>query len=276
MKLNLTKPLVFFDLETTGVQVGSDRIVEICLLKVEINGEVSSLVHRVNPGMTIPQQSIDIHGITDEMVRDKPTFKELAAEIANYIGDSDLAGYNSNKFDIPLLVEEFLRVGINFDITNRKTIDVQNIFHKMEPRTLKAAYKFYCGKNLDNAHSAEADTMATYEILLAQIERYDGVEYEDKDGNISYPIVNDMRKLQEFTCYSQWADLVGHLGFNKDGKEIFNFGKYKGKVVEEVFEIEPAYYDWMMKADFPLSTKRVITDIRLRSKFVKGAQAKLF
>lgn len=276
MKLNLTKPLVFFDLETTGVQVGSDRIVEICLLKVEINGEVSSLVHRVNPGMTIPQQSIDIHGITDEMVRDKPTFKELAAEIANYIGDSDLAGYNSNKFDIPLLVEEFLRVGINFDITNRKTIDVQNIFHKMEPRTLKAAYKFYCGKNLDNAHSAEADTMATYEILLAQVERYNGVEYEDKDGNISYPIVNDMRKLQEFTCYSQWADLVGHLGFNKDGKEIFNFGKYKGKVVEEVFEIEPAYYDWMMKADFPLSTKRVITDIRLRSKFVKGAQAKLF
>ncbi len=276
MKLNLTKPLVFFDLETTGVQVGSDRIVEICLLKVEINGEVSSLVHRVNPGMTIPQQSIDIHGITDEMVRDKPTFKELAAEIANYIGDSDLAGYNSNKFDIPLLVEEFLRVGINFDITNRKTIDVQNIFHKMEPRTLKAAYKFYCGKNLDNAHSAEADTMATYEILLAQIERYNGVEYEDKDGNVSYPIVNDMRKLQEFTCYSQWADLVGHLGFNKDGKEIFNFGKYKGKVVEEVFEIEPAYYDWMMKADFPLSTKRVITDIRLRSKFVKGAQAKLF
>lgn len=276
MKLNLTKPLVFFDLETTGVQVGSDRIVEICLLKVEINGEVSSLVHRINPGMTIPQQSIDIHGITDEMVRDKPTFKELAAEIANYIGDSDLAGYNSNKFDIPLLVEEFLRVGINFDITNRKTIDVQNIFHKMEPRTLKAAYKFYCGKNLDNAHSAEADTMATYEILLAQIERYNGVEYEDKDGNISYPIVNDMRKLQEFTCYSQWADLVGHLGFNKDGKEIFNFGKYKGKVVEEVFEIEPAYYDWMMKADFPLSTKRVITDIRLRSKFVKGAQAKLF
>lgn len=276
MKLNLTKPLVFFDLETTGVQVGSDRIVEICLLKVEINGEVSSLVHRVNPGMTIPQQSIDIHGITDEMVRDKPTFKELAAEISNYIGDSDLAGYNSNKFDIPLLVEEFLRVGINFDITNRKTIDVQNIFHKMEPRTLKAAYKFYCGKNLDNAHSAEADTMATYEILLAQVERYNGVEYEDKDGNISYPIVNDMRKLQEFTCYSQWADLVGHLGFNKDGKEIFNFGKYKGKVVEEVFEIEPAYYDWMMKADFPLSTKRVITDIRLRSKFVKGAQAKLF
>lgn len=269
MKLNLTKPLVFFDLETTGVQVGSDRIVEICLLKVEINGEVSSLVHRVNPGMTIPQQSIDIHGITDEMVRDKPTFKELAAEIANYIGDSDLAGYNSNKFDIPLLVEEFLRVGINFDITNRKTIDVQNIFHKMEPRTLKAAYKFYCGKNLDNAHSAEADTMATYEILLAQIERYNGVEYEDKDGNISYPIVNDMRKLQEFTCYSQWADLVGHLGFNKDGKEIFNFGKYKGKVVEEVFEIEPAYYDWMMKADFPLSTKRVITDIRLRGKFRK-------
>ena len=276
MKLNLTKPLVFFDLETTGVQVGSDYIVEICLLKVAVDGRVSTYVQRVNPGMPIPPQSTEIHGITDEMVRDKPTFKELSAEIANFIGDSDLAGYNSNKFDIPLLVEEFLRVGINFDISNRKTIDVQNIFHKMEPRTLKAAYKFYCGKNLDNAHSAEADTMATYEILMAQIERYNGVEYEDRDGNISYPIVNDMRKLQEFTNASQWADLVGHLGFNKEGKEVFNFGKYKGKAVEDVFEIEPAYYDWMMKADFPLSTKRVITDIRLRSKFVKGAQTKLF
>ena len=276
MKLNLTKPLVFFDLETTGVQVGSDHIVEICLLKVAVDGRVSTYVQRVNPGMPIPPQSTEIHGITDEMVCDKPTFKELSAEIANFIGDSDLAGYNSNKFDIPLLVEEFLRVGINFDISNRKTIDVQNIFHKMEPRTLKAAYKFYCGKNLDNAHSAEADTMATYEILMAQIERYNGVEYEDRDGNISYPIVNDMRKLQEFTNASQWADLVGHLGFNKEGKEVFNFGKYKGKAVEDVFEIEPAYYDWMMKADFPLSTKRVITDIRLRSKFVKGAQTKLF
>ncbi|MBQ8045643.1 MAG: 3'-5' exonuclease [Bacteroidales bacterium] len=276
MKLNLTKPLVFFDLETTGVQVGSDHIVEICLLKVAVDGRVSTYVQRVNPGMPIPPQSTEIHGITDEMVCDKPTFKELSAEIANFIGDSDLAGYNSNKFDIPLLVEEFLRVGINFDISNRKTIDVQNIFHKMEPRTLKAAYKFYCGKNLDNAHSAEADTMATYEILMAQIERYNGVEYEDRDGNISYPIVNDMRKLQEFTNASLWADLVGHLGFNKEGKEVFNFGKYKGKAVEDVFEIEPAYYDWMMKADFPLSTKRVITDIRLRSKFVKGAQTKLF
>ena len=276
MKLNLTKPLVFFDLETTGVQVGSDRIVEICLLKVAVDGRVSTYVQRVNPCMPIPPQSTEIHGITDEMVRDKPTFKELSAEIANFIGDSDLAGYNSNKFDIPLLVEEFLRVGINFDISNRKTIDVQNIFHKMEPRTLKAAYKFYCGKNLDNAHSAEADTMATYEILMAQIERYNGVEYEDRDGNISYPIVNDMRKLQEFTNTSQWADLVGHLGFNKEGKEVFNFGKYKGKAVEDVFEIEPAYYDWMMKADFPLSTKRVITDIHLRSKFIKGTQAKLF
>ena len=275
MKLNLTKPLVFVDLETTGIQVGSDRIIEICLLKVAVNGEVSTLVHRVNPSMPIPPQSTEIHGITDEMVKDKPTFKELSAEIANFIGDSDLAGYNSNKFDVPLLVEEFLRVGINFDIQNRKLIDVQNIFHKMEPRTLKAAYKFYCGKNLDNAHSAEADTMATYEILLAQIERYEGVEYEDRDGNISCPIVNDIKKLQEFTTNSNWADLVGHLGYNKDGKEIFNFGKYKGKAVEEVFIIEPAYYDWMMKADFPLSTKRVITDIRLRSKF-KAPQGKLF
>ena len=276
MKLNLTKPLVFFDLETTGVQVGIDRIVEICLLKVEINGEVSTYVHRVNPCMPIPPQSTEVHGITDDMVKNEPSFKELSAEIANFIGDSDLAGYNSNKFDIPLLVEEFLRVGINFEIANRKTIDVQNIFHRMEPRTLKAAYKFYCGKNLDNAHSALADTMATYEILKAQIERYQGVEYEDKEGNVSCPIVNDMKKLQEFTSISQWADLVGHLGYNKDGKEIFNFGKYKGKLVEEVFVIEPAYYDWMMKADFPLSTKRVITEIRLRSKFLQGGQGKLF
>ena len=269
MKLNLTKPLVFFDLETTGVQPGIDHIVEICLLKVAVNGEITTYTHRVNPGMPIPQQAIDVHGITNEMVKDEPLFKQLAPEIANFIGDSDLAGYNSNRFDVPLLVEEFLRVGINFEMTNRKTIDVQNIFHRMEPRTLKAAYKFYCGKKLENAHSALADTMATYEILLAQIERYEGVEYEDHEGNVSCPIVNDMKKLQEFTSVSHWADLVGHLGINANGKEVFNFGKYKGKVVEEVFEVEPAYYDWMMKADFPLSTKRVITDIRLRGKFRK-------
>ncbi|MBR5783878.1 MAG: 3'-5' exonuclease [Bacteroidales bacterium] len=269
MKLNLTKPLIFFDLETTGVQVGQDRIIEICLFKVAVSGETTVMTHRVNPGMPIPPQSTEIHGITDEMVKDKPLFKDLAPEIANFIGDADLAGYNSNKFDVPLLVEEFLRVGVNFEIKTRRLIDVQNIFHKMEPRTLKAAYMFYCGKNLDNAHSAEADTRATYEILLAQIERYNGVQYEDKDGNISCPIVNDVRKLQEFSTNHQWADLAGHLGYDKNGREIFNFGKFKGRVVEEVFEIEPVYYEWMMKADFPRSTKKVITDIRLRAKFRK-------
>jgi DNA polymerase-3 subunit epsilon len=269
MKLNLKKPLIFFDLETTGVQVGQDRIIEICLFKVAVSGETTVMTHRVNPGMPIPPQSTEIHGITDEMVKDKPLFKDLAPEIANFIGDADLAGYNSNKFDVPLLVEEFLRVGVNFEIKTRRLIDVQNIFHKMEPRTLKAAYMFYCGKNLDNAHSAEADTRATYEILLAQIERYNGVQYEDKDGNISCPIVNDVRKLQEFSTNHQWADLAGHLGYDKNGREIFNFGKFKGRVVEEVFEVEPVYYEWMMKADFPRSTQKVITDIRLRAKFRK-------
>ncbi len=275
MKLNLTKPLIFFDLETTGVQVGSDRIIEICLFKVAVDGNTLVFTHRINPLMPIPPQSTEIHGITDEMVKDKPSFKELSGQIAAFIGDADLAGYNSNKFDVPMLVEEFLRAGINFDIKNRKLIDVQNIFHKMEPRTLKAAYKFYCNKDLENAHTAEADAVATYEILLAQLERYQDVEYMDKDGKTSQPIVNDMRKLQEFTSNSQWADLVGHLGYDKQGREVFNFGKYKGKCVEEVFTVEPPYYDWMMKADFPLSTKKIITEIRLRSKF-KGGQGRLF
>ena len=218
MKLNLTKPLVFFDLETTGVQPGTDHIVEICLLKVAVNGEITTYTHRVNPGMPIPKEAMDVHGITNEMVKDEPTFKQLAPEIANFIGDSDLAGYNSNRFDVPLLVEEFLRVGINFEMTNRKTIDVQNIFHRMEPRTLKAAYKFYCGKKLENAHSALADTMATYEILLAQIERYEGVEYEDHEGNVSCPIVNDMKK---------------HVIALKDGRLVKDFekGTYDNEVI---------------------------------------------
>ena len=253
MKLNLTKPLVFFDLETTGVQVGSDHIVEICLLKVAVDGRVSTYVQRVNPGMPIPPQSTEIHGITDEMVRDKPTFKELSAEIANFIGDSDLAGYNSNKFDIPLLVEEFLRVGINFDISNRKTIDVQNIFHKMEPRTLKAAYKFYCDKDLENAHSAEADTMATYEVLEAQIGRY--------------PDIGDtVEQLAEFSSNGTIVDFAGRIALDDKGREVFTFGKYKGRSVEEVFRAEPSYYTWMMEGSFPQYTKKIITEIRLRIK----------
>ena len=262
IQLNLSKPLIFVDLETTGVQVGKDRIVEICLLKVNIDNSVDVKTHLVNPETPIPAETTAIHGITNEQVADKPTFKQLAHELNQFIGNSDFAGYNSNKFDIPLLVEEFLRADIDFEIKNRKLIDVQNIFHKMEPRTLKAAYTFYCGKKLENAHSAEADTRATYEVFLAQLERYQDTDYEDKEGNISRPIVNNVKALHDFTFNSNWVDLVGHIAY-KDQTEVFNFGKYKGRSVKEVFEMEPSYYDWMMKADFPLSTKKVITNIYL-------------
>ncbi len=264
MKLELTKPLVFFDLETTGINVGRDRIVEISLLKVNIDNQKETLTRRINPMMPIPKEVTAIHGITNEMLVDEPTFEQVAHQILNFIGNADLAGYNSNKFDIPLLVEEFLRVNIDFNIKNRSFIDVQNIFHKMEPRTLKAAYRFYCAKDLENAHSAEADTSATYEILLSQLEKYNDVEYEDKNGAKIIPIKNDVKVLHDFTFNSNWADLVGHIAFDKNNTEVFNFGKHKGKTVEEVFRIEPSYYDWMMKADFPLSTKKVITAIKLR------------
>ena len=262
-KINLAKPLVFLDLETTGVQVGKDRIVEICLLRVNVDNTYDVKTKLVNPEIMIPQEVSEIHGITNEKVANEPTFAQLANELNQFIGNADLAGYNSNKFDVPLLVEEFLRAGIDFELKNRRLIDVQNIFHKMEPRTLKAAYAFYCGSKLENAHSAEADTMATYQVFLAQLERYQGVDYEDKDGKVSQPIVNDIKALHEFTFNSNWVDLVGHIAY-KNQKETFNFGKYKGQSVSEVFEREPSYYDWMMKADFPLSTKKVITEIYLR------------
>lgn len=305
MKLNLNRPLVFFDLETTGVQVGSSYIVEICLCKVATDGSVDERTWRVRPArrvvsngvevmemVKIPPETTAIHGISDADVADKPTFRELAPELLAFIGDSDLAGYNSNKFDVPLLVEEFLRNGFDFDISQRHLVDVQNIFHKMEQRTLKAAYKFYCGKDLENAHSANADTMATYEILLAQIERYQGAEYTDEKGNVSTPVVNDIAALSEFSKSRQWADLEGRIGI-KNGVEVFNFGKHKDKPVREVFASEPSYYSWMMNGDFPLSTKKVITRIyqnmkdeaaeqrkaeklnQLRQKF-NGEQGKLF
>ena len=192
---------------------------------------------------------------------DKPSFRDLAPEIAAFIGDADLAGYNSNKFDVPLLVEEFLRAGQPFSLKNRNLVDVQNIFHKMEQRTLKAAYRFYCNKNLDNAHSADADTLATYEVLKAQLDRYQGADYTAPDGTVSQPVVNDIEQLSAFSANSQWADLVGHIGYNKQHQEIFNFGKHKGEPLEHIFQIEPAYYDWMMKADFPLPTKACITEV---------------
>ncbi|MBQ2539830.1 MAG: 3'-5' exonuclease, partial [Bacteroidales bacterium] len=223
----------------------------------------------------IPEFTTAIHGISDADVADKPSFTQLAPEIASFIGDADLAGYNSNKFDVPLLVEEFLRAGLKFDLKSRRLIDVQNIFHKMEQRTLKAAYRFYCGKNLDHAHSADADTLATYEVLMAQLDRYQDSEYTAPDGSVSKPIVNNIEQLSQFTCNSQWADLVGHIGYDKQHREIFNFGKHKGKTLESVFNVEPAYYDWMMKADFPLSTKECITEVWKRRQDKKMQDLKL-
>lgn len=255
MKLNLKRPLAFFDLESTGVNIASDRIVEISILKASPDGTEEVKTLKINPLIPIPLESSLIHGIYDEDVKNAPTFKASAQEIIDFIGDADLAGYNSNKFDIPMLMEEFLRVGINFDIENRKFIDVQNIFHQMEQRTLKAAYRFYCNKDIVNAHSAEADIRATYEVLLAQLDKYEGKEFEDKKGNVSKPVVNDVESLHAFTNLSKPVDFAGRMVYNEDDIACFNFGKHKGKTVFQVFEEEPSYYAWMMKGDFPLYTK---------------------
>ncbi|MFQ3269304.1 MAG: DNA polymerase-3 subunit epsilon [Flavobacteriales bacterium] len=253
MNLQLSRPLAFFDLETTGIQVGKDKIVEICILKVQNDGTEECKTWKVNPGMPIPKQSSDIHGITDEMVKDCPTFPELAVEIYSFIKDSDLSGYNSNRFDLPLIAEEFLRADIDFDMKNRRSIDVQSVFFKMEPRTLTAAYKFYCNKDLLGAHGAEADTRATYEILKAQVERYEELD-------------NDSQSMADFTQPHQPnADLAGMIKFDTDGEEIFNFGKHKGKKVLVVMAKEPGYYGWIQNADFPRYTKKVLTAIKLRS-----------
>ena len=264
MNLVLHKPLAFFDLETTGVNVGADRIVEISILKVMPDGSKHTFTRRINPGIPIPPQVTAIHGISNQDVKDCPLFAALAPELAGFLENCDLAGYNSNKFDVPMLVEEFLRCGFDLSLNGRRCVDVQNIFHKMEPRTLKAAYRFYCNKDLINAHSAEADTMATFEILLSQLDRYKDVEYTDNNGKKSCPVVNDVQALHEFSFQNRNADLAGHIVFNDKGQEVFNFGKYKSRSVEEVFRTEPPYYDWMMKADFPLSTKKVISEIKLR------------
>lgn len=252
MNLNLTKPICFFDLETTGVNITTDRIVEIAILKVHPNGKEESKTWLVNPEMVIPKEVIEIHGITNEDVADKPTFKQVAKDIYNMIKDSDLGGFNSNRFDIPLLAEELLRAEVDFDMKNRVAVDVQTIFHKMEQRTLSAAYKFYCHQELEGAHGAEADTRATYEVLKAQIAKYDEIE-------------NDTKFLAEFSSRKQFADFAGFIVYNKNGDECFSFGKHKGKLVTEVLESEPGYFGWLQNADFPLYTKKVLTAIKLRS-----------
>jgi DNA polymerase-3 subunit epsilon len=267
MKLNLTRPIAFFDLETTGVNVASDRIIELSFLKVSPDGTKEIKTKRINPGIPIPPQSSEIHGIYDKDVANEPTFRGIAKSLAEFLKDCDLAGYNSNKFDIPVLVEEFLRAEVEFDVKGRRFVDVQNIFHQMEQRTLKAAYKFYCGKDIINAHSAQADIEATYEIFLAQLQRYDGVEFEDRKGNKSIPVKNDIKALHDFTNITKNADLVGRVVFNDKGVEVFNFGKHMGKSVEQVFRDEPSYYSWMLNGDFPLYTKKVITEIKLRMAF---------
>ena len=251
MQLNLTKPICFFDLETTGINISADRIVEISILKVHPSGKEERYTQRVNPTIPIPPEVTKVHGISDADVADKPTFNELAKEVHNLIKDSDLAGFNSNRFDIPLLAEEMLRADVDFDMKNRLAVDVQTIFHKMEQRTLSAAYKFYCDKNLEDAHSAEADTNATYEVLKAQLDRYDSLE-------------NNMKFLSEFSSRKKFADFAGFLIYNKKGEECFSFGKHKGKSVVEVLEQEPGYFGWLLNADFPLYTKKVLTAIKLR------------
>lgn len=252
MKLNLIRPLAFIDLETTGVNVGADRIVEISVLKLFPDGTKETKTLKINPTIPIPKEASAIHHIEDKDVKDAPTFKAIAKSLAVFLAGCDLGGYNSNKFDIPLLAEEFLRVEIDFDLKGRKLVDVQNIFHQMEQRTLVAAYKFYCQKELEKAHSAEADIVATYEILEAQLDKYESLK-------------NDVNFLHDFSYKTNAVDLAGRIVFNSKGVEVFNFGKHKDKPVEEVFNKEPSYYNWMMNGDFPLYTKKVITNIRLRA-----------
>ena len=272
MKLNLKRPLAFFDLEATGTNLGIDRIVEISIIKLHPDGLEEVKTWRINPGIPIPLESSLIHGIYDEDIKEEPYFKVIAPMVAEFLTASDLAGYNSNKFDIPMLMEEFLRAGIHFDLDNRHFVDVQNIFHQMEQRTLKAAYQFYCDKQIINAHSAEADTRATMEVLLAQIGRYEKTEWEDKKGNKLIPVVNDIEALHHFTNLNRPVDFAGRMIFNEAGLEIFNFGKHKGKVVEDVFKIEPSYYSWMMQGDFPLYTKRKLEEIYKRWNLSKIAE----
>ena len=252
MKLNLKNPIVFFDLETTGTNINSDRIIEICYLKIYPNGNEESKTLRINPEMHIPEASTAIHGIHDEDVANCPRFKEVAANIAKDIEGCDLGGFNSNRFDIPVLAEEFLRVGIDIDLSRRKFVDVQVIYHKLEQRTLSAAYKFYCNKNLEDAHTAEADTRATYEVLKAQLDRYPDI------------LQNDIAFLADYSSYNRNVDFAGRMVYDDNGVEVFNFGKYKGMPVADVLRKDPGYYSWILQGDFTLNTKQMLTKIRIR------------
>ena len=254
MNLKLYKPLCVFDLETTGINVGKDRIVEICILKVNPDASRESKTWKVNPEMPIPKESSAIHGIYDEDVANAPTFKDIASKILEMISGSDLGGFNSNRFDVPLLAEELLRAGLDFDLSKFKLVDAQTIYHKMEPRNLSAAYNFYCQKTLENAHSAEADVLATFEVLDAQVGHYEDLPKE-------------VAGLSEFSFHSKFADLAGMIHFNEKDQEIFAFGKYKGQVVKEVFQKDIGYYGWLQSADFPLYTKKIFTKIQLKSRF---------
>jgi DNA polymerase-3 subunit epsilon len=252
LELKLKRPVVFLDLETTGINVSSDRIVEISLLKISPNGKEQWMTTRVNPEMPIPPKVTAIHGISDSDVANAPVFREIAKNLAAFLEGCDLAGYNAIKFDIPVLAEEFLRTNNDFNFRKRKYVDVQVIFHKKEQRTLAAAYQFYCKKDLKNAHSAEADTAATYEVLKSQLDKYSDLE-------------NDIEKLAGFSSFNNNADFAGRIILDENGIEIFNFGKHKGRSVEAVLIEEPSYYSWMMNGDFPLYTKKVLTEIKLRA-----------
>lgn len=253
MELALKNPIIFFDLETTGTNILRDRIVEISYIKVMPSGNETERTLRINPGMPIPAEATAIHHITDDDVKNAPPFKQVAQELANVFLGCDIAGFNSNRFDVPMLMEEFLRAGVNIDLSRRKFVDVQTIFHKMEQRTLIAAYKFYCGKDLTEAHSANADTRATYEVLKAQLDHYPSLK-------------NDIAFLSDFSSQNKNVDLMGRIVYNEAGKEVFNFGKYKGQLVEDVFRRDIGYYSWMMQGEFPANTKQVITNIKLRMK----------
>ncbi len=253
MQLNLKKPIVFFDLETTGVDITHDRIVEISIIKVLPSGEEQEKTRRINPGMPIPPEATAIHHISDEDVADCPMFKQIARSLANELTGCDLAGYNSNRFDIPMLDQEFQRAGVKFDFSKARFVDVQTIFHKKEQRTLVAAYRFYCGKELDGAHSANADTRATLEVLKSQLDRYDDLP-------------NDIAELSKFSQMNRNVDFMGRLVFNDDDKEVINFGKFQGRLAEEVLRKDPSYYDWILKGDFAQNTKDCFTRIKLRLK----------